>query len=539
MESHCLRLASLPHTTKLFAAYLEDFSRVKQFYGHTPDESGVMAAARAVDLPLASRRAVIEVLRDQNRAFGADAATERSLDRLAKGAVAIVTGQQVGLFSGPAYSFYKALTAIRWAENLTARGIDAVPVFWLATEDHDLAEVNQCFWLTKNGTEKFSAASAEASAGQQVGAIKFGAEISGLVDSAAQSLAGPFASEVERALRESYAAGETFGSGFGKLFARLLAGRGMILLDPLDRSLHRIAAPIFHRAIENAESLRDELLARGKVLEKAGFHSQVKVTAETTLLFMNVDGRREPVRMRGGKFAVGAKGGKTFTPAEILATIEKTPEIFSPNVLLRAIVQDSLLPTAAYVGGPAEVAYMAQVEVVYRKLGAPMPAILPRAGFSLVEPHVAHLMKKYGLTLDDVFHGRQTVRALLAAGSLPPGLAKRFDADEKTLRRMLEKFEKPLGNLDKTLLGALSTTDRKMIYQFSKLRRKVGAAEGFRTGVLEKHERILLETLFPLRAPQERALCFLPFLASAGASLLDELAKLAGESPAQHCVVFV
>ncbi len=539
MESHCLRLASLPHTSKLFAAYLEDFSRVKQFYGYTPDETGVVAAARAVDLPLASRRAVIEVLRDQNRAFGADTATERSLDRLAKGAVAIVTGQQVGLFSGPAYSFYKALTAIRWAENLTAHGLDAVPVFWLATEDHDLAEVNQCFWLTKNGTEKFSDTSAEASAGQQVGAIKFGAEISGLVDSAARGLAGPFASEVERALRESYAAGETFGSAFGKLLARSLAGRGMILLDPLDRSLHRIAAPVFHRAIENAESLRDELLARGKALEKTGFHSQVKVTAETTLLFMNVDGRREPVRMRGGKFVVGVKGGTTFATSEILALIEKTPEIFSPNVLLRAIVQDSLLPTAAYVGGPAEVAYMAQVEVVYRKLGAPMPAILPRAGFTLIEPHVAHLMKKYGLTLEDVFRGRQTVRALLAAGSLPRGLAKRFDADEKALQRMLTKFEKPLGKLDKTLLGSLGTAERKMIYQFSKLRRKVGAAEGFRSGVLEKHERILLEALFPLRAPQERALCFLPFLASAGAGLLDELAKLAGESPAQHCVVLL
>jgi bacillithiol synthase len=537
MESHCLRLASLPHTTKLFAAYLEDFSRVNAFYAHSPDEVGVTAAAHAVDLPTASRRAVVEVLREQNRAFGADAATERNLDRLAKGAVAIVTGQQVGLFGGPAYSFYKALTAIRWAETLTARGIDAVPVFWLATEDHDLAEVNQCLWLTKSGTEKFTIAAAEEFAGRQVGAIKFGAEISGVVDSAVRTLVGPFAADAERALRESYAVGESFGSAFGKVFARLLAGRGMILLDPLDRSLHRIAAPIFRRAIEDAEPLRDELLARGKALDKAGFHSQVKVTAETTLLFMNVDGRREAVRLRGGNFAVGAKGVKTFRREEILGLIEKTPEIFSPNVLLRAIVQDSLLPTAAYVGGPSEVAYMAQVQVVYRKLGAGMPAILPRAGFTLIEPHVANLMKKYGLTLEDVFRGRQRVRALLAAGSLPRGLAGRFDADEKALRRLLKKFERPLAKLDKTLLGALGTAERKMIYQFLKLRRKVGAAEGFRTGVLEKHERILLETLFPLRGPQERALCFLPFLASAGAELLDELMKLAGESPARHCVV--
>src|SRR5580698_1383803 len=344
METHCISFREIPQTTKLFATFLEDFGRVARYFGYAPSVAGAISASKEVQLDPVVRQGVVEVLREQNLRFGGTAELDpeiaANLDRLAKGAVAVVTGQQVGLFTGPAYSFYKALTAIRWAENLTAHGLDAVPVFWLATEDHDLAEVNQCFWLTKNGTEKFSDTSAEASAGQQVGAIKFGAEISGLVDSAARGLAGPFASEVERALRESYAAAETFGSAFGKLLARSLAGRGMILLDPLDRSLHRIAAPVFHRAIENAESLRDELLARGKALEKTGFHSQVKVTAETTLLFMNVDGRREPVRMRGGKFVVGVKGGTTFATSEILALIEKTPEIFSPNVLLRAIVQD-------------------------------------------------------------------------------------------------------------------------------------------------------------------------------------------------------
>jgi len=240
------------------------------------------------------------------------------------------------------------------------------------------------------------------------------------------------------------------------------------------------------------------------------------------------------VRMRGGKFIAG---GKSFSADEVLGVIEKTPEVFSPNVLLRAIVQDTLVPTAAYVGGPAEVAYMAQVEVVYRRLGTRMPAILPRAGFTLIESHVARLMKKYGLSLADVFEGRQRVRAGLAAGSLPKGLAGRFDGDEKVLRRLLRKYEKPLGRLDKTLGGALATTERKILYQFLKLRRKAGTAEGFRSGVLEKHERILLDALYPLRAPQERALCFLPCLASGGPGLLDELAKVADGSPPQHCVV--
>jgi bacillithiol synthase len=534
MESHCIPLASLPHTTKLFAAYLEDFRRVKTFFVHTPDEAGVEAAARAIDFPPSARRAVVEVLREQNRAFGADDTTEESLERLANGAVAIVTGQQVGLFSNPAYSFYKALTTLRWAENLTKRGIDAVPVFWLATEDHDLAEVNQSYWLTKDATKRFVIRSAEQFAGRQVGKIQFGDEIAAVVDEAVKDLSGPYVGEVERALRESYSATDSFGSGFGKLFARLLAGRGMILLDPLDRSLHRIAAPVFQKAIEEAASLRDGLIERNKALDKAGFHAQVKVTAEQTLLFMNVEERREPVRMRAGKFIAG---GKSFSADELLGAVEKSPENFSPNVLLRAIVQDTLLPTAAYVGGPAEVAYMAQVEVVYRKMGKPMPAILPRAGFTLIQPHVARLLKKYGLSLGEVFRGRQRVHAALAAGALPRGLAARFEADEKSLRRLLAKYGTPLAKLDKTLSGALSTAERKMLYQFLKLRRKAGAAEGLRSGILEKHERMILEELYPLRAPQERTLCFLPFLSAGGPELIDKLFTLAGNSPAQHCLV--
>ena len=149
-----------------------------------------------------------------------------------------------------------------------------------------------------------------------------------------------------------------------------------------------------------------------------------------------------------GNLRWARRAARHLLPTKFLRSIEKTPEIFSPNVLLRAIVQDSLLPTAAYVGGPAEVAYMAQVEVVYRKLGARMPAILPRAGFTLIEPHVAHLMKKYGLTLDGCFS-----RTADACGRcwrqarLPPGLAKRFDADEKALRRMLEEVREALGKV--------------------------------------------------------------------------------------------
>ncbi len=531
MESHCLRLDDLPRTTKLITAFLDDFPRVARFYRHEPNLEGVVASAKEVKLDPQVRSEVVALLRAQNQALGSGAATNASLDRLANGAVAVVTGQQVGLFGSPAYSFYKALEAIRIAERLSARGIDAVPVFWLATEDHDLAEVNHSVWLTKAGLERFEAATPPESAGREVGAIRFGSEIAEVVMAAAKSLGGPGAKEVDRALREAYAPGENFGSAFGKLFARLLPKYGVILFDPLDPGLHRIAAPVFRRAIDEDGSLRDALRARGKELEKAGFHAQVKVTGRSTLLFMNVDGKREPIRFVGEKFAAG---GITISPAELLRAIDETPELFSPNVLLRAIVQDTLLPTAAYVGGPAEIAYMAQVEVVYARLMNRMPAILPRPGFTLVPPHVARLLKKYSLSLDDIFQGRQRVGAVLAGSSVPRGLAQRFERDEKMLRRALKGFVKPLGRLDKSLLGALGTAERKMLFQLAKLRRKAGKSEGLRTGLLARHEQILLDSLFPQRSLQERSLCLLPFIASFGTELLDELYKHTASPPEHH-----
>jgi len=535
MECHCLRPGEVPHTSRLFATFLDDFSRLADFYAHPPSEGGILRAAGEVKLDPGARGVVVEVLREQNRRLGADGATARSLERLDAGAVAVVTGQQVGLFTGPSYSFYKALTAMRVAAQLTERGTEAVPVFWLAAEDHDLAEVNHCFWLGRGGLEHFEI-QAETAAGRRVGEVQLGEQIRAVVHAAAEMLEGPAAEEVNHALQESYRPEETFGSAFGKLMARLFAEKGIILLDPLDARLHRQAVPVYRRALEENAALTRDLLARSKTLDRGGYHSQVKVSERNTLLFMNLNGQRLPVRQRSSGFIVGRR---EFSVTELLEAIERAPEAFSANVLLRPVVQDALLPTAAYVGGPAEVAYFAQAEVVYRRLLGRMPAVLPRASFTLIESHVARLLKKYGLEPRDVLHGRQHLRAKMEREFLSKALARRFDAGEKTIRRLLGGLGRPLGKLDKTLVDALSTAEHKMLYQFRRLRGKAARAENFRTGVLDAHERQLTEALYPHRGLQERTLCFLPVLARQGHGLLDELAERVTIGATQHQVLFL
>lgn len=536
MECDCIRHRDVPRTTRLFSAFTDDFSRVEEFYSHSPDEAGVRAAAKEVRLDPAVRRAVAGILRQQNRGFGSGEPTARNIERLAEGAVAIVTGQQVGLFGGPAYSFYKALGAIEWAAKLTRSGIDAVPIFWMATEDHDLAEVNHVFFHGKQGLAKVELPVDDESSGRSVGRMPLGKMIGAAVEHAAQLLEGPAAKQIGTTLGESYGPEDDYGTAFGKLLARFFGGRGLILLNPLDKRFHELALPLYRKAVEESEAIADDLLARGKLLARRGYHAQVKVTSQNTLLFLDVEGKRQPVRRRNGDFLAGER---KFSKSELLHEIEDHPEGVSASVLLRPIVQDLLLPTAAYLGGPAEVAYMAQAQVVYERILGRMPAILPRPSFTLIESETARLLEKYGLEFGDVLRGKQFVRQQMEHEYVPRGLAARFARNEKALRKILKSCAKPLARLDKTLLGALSTAERKTLHQFENLRAKAGRAQNFRTGVLDRHQQQLLGSLWPQHGLQERSLSLFPFLARHGNELLDQLSGEIAKPCSGHCVAFL
>ncbi len=483
----------------------------------------------------ALRRGVTEILRRQNRAFGGDKAVDASLDRLAAGAAAIVTGQQVGLFSGPSYTIYKAVTALRLAADLTAAGAPAVAIFWLAAEDHDLAEINHCYWPARGEPARLELPP-EGNAKGRVGNVPLGDAVTALVERAGGMMEGPARKEVLSALAESYRPGETYSSAFGKLMARLFAGTGLILLDPMSAELHRLAAPIYRAALEQHGELTKDLVERSTALEKAGYHAQVKVGGENTLLFVDVAGERTPLRARDGGFALGRR---TLSAAEAAKLLADAPEAFSPNALLRPVVQDSLLPTAAYIGGPAEIAYFAQASVVYQRLLARMPVILPRASFTLVEPHAARLLRKYGLELADLFRGQAHLRSKMEQVLLPADLAQRLSDGEKALRELLAGLREPIAKLDATLVGALETAENKILYQFGNLAGKAAHAVAQRSAVLDAHVSELMGSLYPRGELQERSLCFLPALAAQGMGLLEELVGRAAAGGAKHQVLYL
>ncbi len=518
MKSHCLPFRQIPHSTPLFLDYLEFTPKVQQFYPR-PSRLAQWAQDEAsrIQYPNDRRGQMANILERQNKAWGASAATLQNIRRFREGAFALVTGQQVGLFGGPAFSLYKALSAVKLAAEAQKLGIDCVPIFWLATEDHDLDEVNQAHIPTSDGSMETLVSPTTATKDAQVGSIAFGTEISELADKAS-SLLGD--SDASRVLSECYRPGETFGTAFAKLFTRFFADHGVILLDGADPELDGIASPLYKAAVTRAVELASALVKRDEQLHTAEYHQQVRISESSTVFFLMREGVRVPVQFEAGKFLVGAQ---EFSSQDLQALAQSSPQAFSPNVLLRPVVQDYLLPTLAYVGGAAEVAYFAQVGVVYELLAGRVTPIIPRFSATLIEAKPQALLDKYHLPFTDVFQGPEGLRQAIGSQLLPPQLQKSFDEATASVERSMKAVCEAIGQLDKTLIESAENAKSKMLYQITNLASRAARAELRQTEIVGRHADFLSSSLYPRKALQEREIAGVSFLAKYGTELLNGL----------------
>ena len=533
VKAQCLPFHQVPHTTRLFLDYLSYAPAVQQYYPRSPNFPEWMKdEAVRIRYDETRRARISEILDRQNRAFGSGQKALANVERLRRGAVAAVTGQQVGLFGGPLFSIFKALTAVKLADQATAAGIDCVPIFWLATEDHDLAEVNHVSLISESGAPEPLAVGSHGVADAPVGTVLLGPEVKPIIERAAAFLGD---SDVTAWLREAYRSEETLGSSFAKLFARLFSDWGVILLDPADKEIHELAKPILLASVERCSELTDALLARDKALQAAGYHQQVKVTSAQ--LFQVKNGSRMPIRRKNNGSVEFLIGDERLLPPELLEKINAAPEEFNPNVLLRPVLQDYLLPTLAYAGGAAEVAYFAQVAVVYEKLLGRVTPVLPRFSATLVEPKPQRILEKYGLGLPDLFHGPEKLREVMGQKTLPSDLRSRFEEAKASLEKSMGFIRFSLNRLDPTLVEAASNAEAKMQYQLSQLEARAARAELQRNDVLARHVEALSNSLFPNKVLQEREIAGISFVARYGPALLQDLYETIHTDCHDHQVV--
>jgi len=526
VKAHCLPFSQVPHTTRLFTDFLAYSPKVHPFYPRSPNfTEWVKEESSKISYDSARRERVSAILERQNKSWDASPKALANLDRLRKGAAAVVTGQQVGLFGGPMFAIYKALTAVKLAEDATAAGVDAVPVFWLATYDHDLAEVNHVPIPGADGTVQVLTATSHDVPGAPVSAVRFGDEILPPVEEAVKLLGD---CEAAKCLRETYRPGETMGTAFARLYARVFAEWGVVLLDASDGELDRIAEPIYRAAVERVDELATAVLARGEALEAAGYHQQVKVTPSSVLLFTLQQGVRTPIQRRANgdaaEFVIGSDAGaEKLSQAELLGRIATNPELFSPNVLLRPAVEDYLLPTLAYTGGAAETAYFAQAGAIYEALLGRITPIVPRFSATIVEPKIQRLIERHGVAVADTFNGPEALRRELAERGLPEDLQAAFEATRKSVDSQLSSIKEILVKLDRTLVDAAETARSKIEYQLERLQSQAARAEALKSELVSRHAESLSQALYPDRGLQERGVGGIYFLARYGPELLQQL----------------
>ena len=525
----------MPHTSRIFAEYLSHSPKLRTYYPSYDFNRNLPAVAESITYPAEIRERVTAVLERQNVALGASRVAIENIERLRKGAYAIVSGQQVGLFGGPLLAILKAAHAVRLARDLTKQGTDTIPVFWMASEDHDLAEVNHIFLPKPDFSLQRLTAEANGTTAAPMSDLRFESQVEQVVQQAAELLDAELlgGSDALDILRACYRPGETVSNAFGKLFARLFAPHGLVLLDPADIDLHRIAAPLFRRAVAEAAEIARALQERGKALERAGYHEQVKVTAGSVLLFAIQDGARVPLQRQNSHFSIGKE---KLTQEELLARVEREPEKFNANVLLRPVLQDTLLPTLAYIGGPAEVAYFAQASVVYERLLGRVTPILPRFSATLIEPKIGKLLERYSLNFEDVYHGADALAETLAQKTLPPEIDEQFRAALATVTYTMEATRESLQKLDPTLAEAADRANSKMRYQVGRLHRRAARATLRRTHILSQHANQIVNAVYPEKSLQERTVGGISFVAKYGLELIDTLIEAAGSCP-EHRVI--
>ncbi len=465
--------------------------------------------------------ALLRALAVQNGRLAPSPAREAHLAALAAGAPAVVTGQQVGLFLGPLFTLYKAASAIRLARVLAAEsGRAVVPIFWLQTEDHDLPEIASVRVGRSQGEPLTLSLPASAADRSSVAHATLPGEVTAQLDALGAELAHlPYgAAHVERLARH-YRPGAGWAGAFAGLLAELFADEGLVLLDPRDPAIAALAVPVHAKALREAAPIAAALVARAAELAAAGREPQVPIRAGAPLSFFHPHGATGP-RFRlepdgDGYRAVG--GGTRHTVAALLAALESDPLSFSTSALLRPIVQDTLLPTAAYVGGPAEVAYFAQLAPLYDAFGLPMPLVVPRARFRVVDEKTGQLLDRLGLAPADA--ERPEVELL---GRLQGGVdAARAAADLETVLR--EPFEDALRSVaprleaaGQGLDAAIEKTNASVRGSVQKLAAKYEAALLHRDATRVDELRRIKRMLYPGGIPQERVFGLATFAARVG-----------------------
>jgi bacillithiol biosynthesis cysteine-adding enzyme BshC len=530
----CYPITIAPGLSRLFLDYCAGHAAVRPFYASLPLDSGWQH--RPAVPPHWPQ--IADLIAAQNPSPSA----APSLDALRQGAGIVVTGQQVGLFGGPLFTPFKAATAIARAQQATQSGHPHVAIFWLATEDHDFAEINHVTFPARRELRTLVYDKAPDSA-RPVGGVVLDDSITPLIDQAWELLGY---SDAMEALAAAYQPGRTFAQAFADFYSKAFDAQGLLVLDAASPEIHRLGAPVLRAAIERADELHAALLDRNQVLQAAGYHAQVAVGSQSSLLFL-ID-ERSGARLALKRLqptpqepdGLWQAGRHNYSTADLIGILQAQPERISPSALLRPVFQDYLFSTSLTIGGPAEIAYFAQSAVLFERILGRLTPAQPRFSATLVEPSIADLLQKHQLDLERVFTETQdSLAQLIAARVIPVEGKRKLSAAGSALDAELTTLLEWMRTLDAGLGRSAETAASKMRYQMNRLRRLAANFQMQREASLGRHAAAISQAIYPGGVLQERLHGAAYYFARHGFDLSARLASQAAHPCPGHTVLWL
>jgi bacillithiol synthase len=529
-----------PWINRLAADYAFDFARVADFYAGNPADPAAWADAIARTQQFARQRdAVADLIAAQQQRRGAPAESMAAAARLRDArTVAIVTGQQAGVFGGPLFTLLKAITAIRLAERVRdTHRVPAVPIFWIDAEDHDWDEVKACGLLDADLDLVTVALSDPDGANERaVARLRLDESAHRAVAELEATLpATEFTPEVIEQIHRAYKPGVGMADAFGTWVESILGPKGLVVFDSSDAGAKPIVASVFAQEVEHAGRTSALATQAGSALAARGYHAQVTPHERQPALF-HLDGGREAVRAQDGQFAIG---DEMYSHAALLECVRRAPQEFSPNVLLRPLVQDTLFPTVCYVAGPSELAYLGQLRDVYAAFGIPMPLIQQRATATLVDSNTMRFLTRHEFPLDTLRAQDEAALNQLLEAQLPASVEESLEEAVRVIAERMEALAKAVPQIDATLEGATRSTLGRMQDDLKKLHGKIIQAAKRKDETLRRQFKHAQAQAFPGGHPQERTVGFVYFLNKYGPALVDRLGDELTLDMGTHWVITV
>ena len=517
----------IPGATKLFSDFLYDFGKVERFYaGDFRKDKNYLRVLKSIKERKYQREKLSSILKEQSRRFDSPEEVYKKIEFLKEpDSLVIFTGQQTCLLGGPLFIIYKALTTIKLAQELSFRfSRSFIPLFWLDSEDHDFEEVRSTSIIDKeNQLEEIRYSPAKTPSGEPMYKVVLEEEINSCVEKLASSLhPTEFKDEVVQALENCYSKGESISASFAKWITRLLGKYGLVIVDPGDKELKKLAVDFFLKEIENPSKSMKLAKETGKTLESSGYHQQVVKSEEMVNLFLEVEEKRSTLKWSGEAIQIDGVDRK-LNKNELSQIIEEEPERLSPNVLLLPLMRSYLFPTAAYIGGPGEISYYAQLKSVFEFFDVPMPVVYPRASITLIEDKIKQVLQKYSLEFIDLFQDPEILINSVLKKKFPDPLENTLEKKKNEILKILDSLEQELISSEPTLKQNLETTRGKIDFELKRLGEKLFQAYRQKDQTLKEQVYKAKNNLFPANKLQERVLNLSPYLIKYGFGFVDFL----------------